>query len=181
MNDTAHKSAAIDALRTEAAACRDCPLWRNATQTVFGEGSAKTDVMFVGEQPGDEEDLKGKPFVGPAGRLLDRVLGEAGIDRAEVYVTNAVKHFKWEPRGKRRIHKTPAQQEIDACHQWLQREIGAIDPQLVVCLGATAANPTGPELQDYAGSRPVLSHRRDARAIRNVPSVLSVASARRGL
>ncbi len=139
MNDKAHESAAIDALRAEAAACRDCPLWRNATQTVFGEGSAKTDVMFVGEQPGDEEDLKGKPFVGPAGRLLDRVLSEAGIDRAEVYLTNAVKHFKWEPRGKRRIHKTPAQQEIDACHQWLQREIGAIDPQLVVCLGATAA------------------------------------------
>ncbi|MEO8626573.1 MAG: uracil-DNA glycosylase family protein [Betaproteobacteria bacterium] len=96
---------------------------------MFGEGNAQTHVMFVGEQPGDEEDLKGKPFVGPAGRLLERMMEEAEIDRARVYVTNTVKHFKWEPRGKRRIHKTPAQKEIDACHQWLEGEIGAIAPR----------------------------------------------------
>jgi uracil-DNA glycosylase family protein len=129
----------LDSLRAEAADCRDCPLWAHATQTVFGEGSPHALVMFVGEQPGDEEDKAGRPFVGPAGRVLDRALEEAGIDRRTVYVTNAVKHFKWEPRGKRRMHKTPAQQEIDACRQWLEREIASIRPKLVVCLGATAA------------------------------------------
>ena len=126
-------------LRDEARACRDCPLWANATQTVFGTGDPRADVMLVGEQPGDEEDRKGLPFVGPAGRLLDRALGAAEVPRDHLYVTNAVKHFKWEPRGKRRLHKTPAQREIDACHRWLEGEIQALKPRVIVCLGATAA------------------------------------------
>ena len=125
--------------RENAKKCRDCPLWANATQTVFGAGDPHARVMLVGEQPGDEEDKKGLPFVGPAGRLLDRALEAAGVDREHLYVTNAVKHFKWEPRGKRRLHKTPAQREIDACHQWLEREIENIKPQVIVALGATAA------------------------------------------
>ena len=126
-------------LREAAAGCRDCPLWAHATQTVFGEGAARARLMLVGEQPGDAEDREGHPFVGPAGRLLDQALAEAGIDRKAVYVTNAVKHFKWEPRGKRRLHKTPAQREIEACHQWLEGELAAVRPALVVALGATAA------------------------------------------
>ena len=126
-------------LREEARACQDCPLWANATQTVFGAGDPHARVMLVGEQPGDAEDKKGLPFVGPAGRLLDRALQAAGVDREHVYVTNAVKHFKWQLRGKRRLHKTPAQREIDACHQWLEREVEAIKPQVIVALGATAA------------------------------------------
>jgi DNA polymerase len=126
-------------LREEARACQDCPLWANATQTVFGAGDPHARVMLVGEQPGDAEDKKGLPFVGPAGRLLDRALEAAGVDREHVYVTNAVKHFKWQLRGKRRLHKTPAQREIDACHQWLEREVEAIRPQVIVALGATAA------------------------------------------
>lgn len=129
---------AIARLREEAARCRACPLWRHATQTVFGEGSAPATVMLVGEQPGNEEDKQGHPFVGPAGALLERALGDAGIRREQVYVTNAVKHFKWEPRGKRRIHKTPAQREIDACSRWLNAEIAQVNPKLIVCLGATA-------------------------------------------
>jgi DNA polymerase len=126
-------------LREAAKRCQDCPLWANATQTVFGAGDAHAAVMLVGEQPGDEEDRQGEPFVGPAGRLLDRALEAAKIDRAHIYITNAVKHFKWEPRGKRRLHKTPAQREIEACHQWLEGEIRAIQPKVIVCLGATAA------------------------------------------
>jgi DNA polymerase len=129
----------INQLREEARACRACPLWANATQTVFGAGDPHARVMLVGEQPGDEEDRKGLPFVGPAGRLLDRALEAAGVDRDHLYVTNAVKHFKWQLRGKRRLHKTPAQREIDACRQWLEREIAAVKPQVVVALGATAA------------------------------------------
>ncbi len=129
---------AISRLRAEAEGCRACPLWRHATQTVFGEGSARAAVMLVGEQPGNEEDQQGHPFVGPAGTLLERALEEAGIPRDQTYVTNAVKHFKWEPRGKRRIHKTPAQREIDACNRWLHAEIVSIQPRLIVCLGATA-------------------------------------------
>jgi DNA polymerase len=129
----------LQQLREEARACRDCPLWANATQTVFGAGDPHARVMLVGEQPGDAEDKKGLPFVGPAGRLLDRALEAAGVDREHVYVTNAVKHFKWQLRGKRRLHKTPAQREIDACHQWLEREIEAVGPQVIVALGATAA------------------------------------------
>jgi uracil-DNA glycosylase family protein len=129
----------LDDLEKQARSCRDCPLWANATQTVFGAGNPRAKVMLVGEQPGDEEDRKGLPFVGPAGRLLDRALEAAGIDRSQLYVTNAVKHFKWEPRGKRRLHKTPAQREIEACAQWLEGEIRAVRPQVIVCLGATAA------------------------------------------
>src|SRR5512145_2383122 len=133
----------IKQLRDEARICQDCPLWANATQTVFGAGDPHARVMLVGEQPGDEEDRKGLPFVGPAGRVLDRALEAAGVDRDHVYITNAVKHFKWQPAGgragKRRLHKTPAQREIDACRQWLEREVAAIGPQVIVCLGATAA------------------------------------------
>src|SRR4051794_40016277 len=126
-------------LREDARACQDCPLWANATETVFGVGDPHARVMMVGEQPGDEEDKKGLPFVGPAGRLLDKALSEAGVDREHLYVTNAVKHFKWQLRGKRRLHKTPAQREIDACHQWLEGEIAAVKPHVIVCLGSTAA------------------------------------------
>jgi DNA polymerase len=129
----------LAAVREQAAHCRDCPLWKNATQTVFGAGRESANIVFVGEQPGDQEDLAGKPFVGPAGRLLDRALTDAAIDRKATYVTNAVKHFKWEPRGKRRIHKKPSELEINACHQWLERELALVQPDLIVALGATAA------------------------------------------
>src|SRR5205085_1227811 len=113
--------------------------WKRGTQTVFGEGSRRAKVIFVGEQPGDREDLEGKPFVGPAGKLLDRALEAAGIDRDKVYVTNVVKHFKWEPAGKRRIHKKPSAREIAACRPWLQAEIDLLKPEVIICLGATAA------------------------------------------
>ena len=126
-------------LAKEADECKNCGLWRHATQTVFGEGPARARIMLVGEQPGNDEDLQGRPFVGPAGRLMDRLLVEVGIDRNKVYVTNAVKHFKWEPRGKRRIHKKPSSLEIAACRPWLDREIAALRPKVIVCLGATAA------------------------------------------
>src|SRR6266404_6545562 len=131
----------LKAVAREAATCTLCPLYRNATQTVFGEGSSTAAIMFVGEQPGDQEDLAGHPFVGPAGRLLDEALIEAGINRDEVYVTNVVKHFKWSPaeRGKRRIHKKPRYSEIHACRPWLDAELNAVKPQVLVCLGATAA------------------------------------------
>src|SRR5918996_484019 len=129
----------LDKVREDAKRCRDCPLWANATQTVFGAGEPHAKVMLVGEQPGDEEDKKGLPFVGPAGKLLDRALEAAGVDRSHLYVTNAVKHFKWQLRGKRRLHKTPAQREIDACHQWIEQEIQAVKPHVIVALGATAA------------------------------------------
>ncbi len=125
-------------LRAAAAACTACPLYKSATQTVFGEGRESADVIFVGEQPGDAEDLSGKPFVGPAGKLLDQALAEAGIDRSAVYVTNAVKHFKWEPRGKRRLHKTPNSRDIAACRPWLEAEVAALKPRVLVALGATA-------------------------------------------
>ena len=129
----------IAELRAAADACRRCPLWRDATQTVFGEGPDKARVMFVGEQPGDQEDIAGKPFVGPAGRLFDSIIEEAGIDRQKTYVTNAVKHFKFEPRGKRRIHSKPNAGEIQACRWWLDHELALIKPSLVVALGTTAA------------------------------------------
>jgi uracil-DNA glycosylase len=129
----------LKALREQARRCQACPLWANATQTVFGEGDPHARVMLVGEQPGDAEDRKGHPFVGPAGQLLDRALEAAGVDREHVYITNAVKHFKWQLRGKRRLHKTPAQREIDACHRWLEGEVAALQPRVIVCLGATAA------------------------------------------
>jgi DNA polymerase len=129
----------LPALRQAAAGCRACDLWQRGTQTVFGEGPRRAAVMFVGEQPGNEEDLKGRPFVGPAGALLDRALQEAGIDRAAAYVTNVVKHFKWEPRGQRRIHAKPNALEITACYPWLEAEIAVVKPHILVCLGATAA------------------------------------------
>jgi uracil-DNA glycosylase len=126
-------------LRQAAAGCKGCDLWQRGTQTVFGEGSSRARVMLVGEQPGDKEDLLGRPFVGPAGAVLDRALLEAGIDRNEVYVTNIVKHFKWEPRGKRRIHKKPNALQISACRPWLDAEIDVTRPEVVVLLGASAA------------------------------------------
>lgn len=129
----------LDRLRREAASCQACPLWKDATQTVFGEGPPDAEIMFVGEQPGDREDREGSPFVGPAGLLLDRALAEAGVDRRRVYVTNTVKHFKFEPRGKRRLHKRPNASEIKICRRWLFEEIQAIGPRLIVALGATAA------------------------------------------
>jgi uracil-DNA glycosylase len=129
----------LKAVREAAETCQRCPLYRDATQTVFGAGPAHAPVVFVGEQPGDQEDLQGKPFVGPAGRMFDRALAEAGIDRKRVYVTNAVKHFKFEPRGKRRLHKKPNAYEIERCNWWLDKELTLIAPKLAVALGATAA------------------------------------------
>lgn len=129
----------LSSVREAAKDCQACDLWKRGTQTVFGDGARKAELMFVGEQPGDQEDLTGHPFVGPAGKLLDRALADAGIDRATVYVTNVVKHFKWEPRGKRRIHKKPNAGEIAACRPWLDTEIQLVKPRAIVCLGATAA------------------------------------------
>jgi uracil-DNA glycosylase len=129
----------LKAFREAAEDCRACDLWKRGTQTVFGEGARRAEILFVGEQPGNEEDLTGKPFVGPAGRLLDDALQEAGIDRSQTYVTNVVKHFKWEPRGKRRIHKKPNAGEVTACRPWLEAEISLVKPKIIVCLGATAA------------------------------------------
>jgi uracil-DNA glycosylase len=129
----------LKSVRETARDCQACRLYKIGTQTVFGEGPARPTLMMVGEQPGDAEDLAGHPFVGPAGKLLDRALEEAGIDRARVYVTNVVKHFKWEPRGKRRIHKKPNAAEISACRPWLETEIALTKPRVIVCLGATAA------------------------------------------
>ena len=129
----------LDTVREAAAGCQACELYKRGTQTVFGEGPRRAEVMLVGEQPGDAEDLAGHPFVGPAGRLLDAALEEAGIDRKLVYVTNVVKHFKWEPRGKRRIHAKPNAAEIGACRPWLETEIALVQPRVLVCLGATAA------------------------------------------
>jgi uracil-DNA glycosylase family protein len=126
-------------LREAAAGCKACPLWESATQTVFGEGGAHADVVFVGEQPGDREDIEGHPFVGPAGQLLDKALEEVEIDRSQVYVTNVVKHFKWKPQGKRRIHQKPNWREIEACRPWLDAEVAVLKPRVLVCLGATAA------------------------------------------
>lgn len=129
----------LPVLREASKKCRGCNLWEKGTQTVFGEGAVDAEVMFVGEQPGDKEDLSGKPFVGPAGAILDKALVAAGIDRSKVYVTNTVKHFNWEPRGKRRIHKKPSAMHIAACRPWLDAEIAAVKPRVIVCLGATAA------------------------------------------
>jgi uracil-DNA glycosylase len=129
----------LKSLREAAEHCRGCDLYKNATQTVFGEGPKRAHIMLLGEVPGDQEDRQGKPFVGPAGRLLDESLDAAGIPRDDVYVTNAVKHFRWEPRGKRRLHKKPSARQIEACRPWLQAEILVIKPEVIVCLGATAA------------------------------------------
>ena len=138
----------VKKLREAAAGCRACHLWKRGTQTVFGEGKQTSTVMFIGEQPGNSEDLEGRPFVGPAGALLDRALAEAGIDRSRVYVTNVVKHFKWEARGKRRIHKKPNALEITACRPWLEAEIRVVRPRAIVCLGSTAAQAViGPKFK----------------------------------
>jgi DNA polymerase len=129
----------LDGLRTAAAGCRACELWEPAIQTVFGEGPETARIVFVGEQPGDQEDRQGEPFVGPAGRLLDKALADAGIDRRDAYITNAVKHFRFEPKGKRRIHQTPGPEHLRACRPWLEAEFAVLQPEVVVCLGATAA------------------------------------------
>ena len=140
--------ATLSLLKTAAADCKACDLWKKGTQTVFGDGARRANVLFVGEQPGNEEDLTGKPFVGPAGKLFDNALEEAGIDRKQTYVTNVVKHFKWEPRGKRRIHKKPNAIEIAACRPWLEAEIALIKPEVIVALGATAAQALlGPQFR----------------------------------
>ena len=132
-------SRSLATLRKAAKDCEGCPLFQRATQTVFGEGAVHATILLVGEQPGDQEDIAGKPFIGPAGKLLDKCLAEAGIDRKHTYVTNMVKHFKWEPRGKRRLHEKPNQMEISACKPWLRREIDVVQPKIIVALGATAA------------------------------------------
>lgn len=157
----------LRALRAEAEDCTRCPLYKHATQTVFGEGPAQADLVFVGEQPGDQEDLQGKPFVGPAGMLFDRALEAAGIERGKVYVTNAVKHFKFQPRGKRRIHQKPNASEIKACKFWLDRELAAIRPKLVVALGATAA-------QSLAGKAVAVTKARGAFAFGAQPGFVTV-------
>src|SRR5688500_7360505 len=142
------KTTSLGTLSAAAHSCRGCDLYKTATQVVFGEGPRAARVMFIGEQPGDQEDRTGEPFVGPAGALLDKALEEAGIPRSTVYVTNAVKHFKWEPRGKRRIHKKPRVSEIKACRPWLEAELRAVKPAVVVCLGATAAQSVfGPQFK----------------------------------
>jgi DNA polymerase len=141
-------SETVDGLRQAAEGCRGCTLWQRATQTVFGAGSEHGRLMLVGEQPGDQEDRAGVPFVGPAGHLLDRALEEAGIERDDVYVTNAVKHFKWEQRGKRRLHKKPSAAEVAACRPWLEAELTVVDPKVVVAMGATAtASLLGPSVR----------------------------------
>jgi DNA polymerase len=155
--------------------CRGCPLFARATQTVFGDGPARADVMLVGEQPGDAEDVAGQPFVGPAGKLLDRALADAGWSRADAYVTNAVKHFKWEPRGRRRIHKRPTTTETSACRPWLEAEIRAVRPRVVVLLGATAAQSlvgTGFRLMRHRGETLTLPSGTPAVATRHPSSVL---------
>ena len=143
LDDTARRfvppAADLEQLKEAAAGCTACPLYERGTQTVFGEGRARSRVMLIGEQPGDQEDLKGRPFVGPAGQLLDWALEKAGIDRSQAYVTNVVKHFKWVPRGKRRIHSKPSSMEIRACLPWLEAEIEVVQPKAIVLLGATAA------------------------------------------
>ena len=147
-NDLIPSRPTLTSLKNAAADCQACDLWLKGTQTVFGEGSRRSRVIFIGEQPGNEEDLSGKPFVGPAGRLFDRALEEAGIDRKQTYITNVVKHFKWEPRGKRRIHKKPNAIEIAACRPWLEAEIAVVKPDVIVALGATATQALlGPQFR----------------------------------
>jgi DNA polymerase len=166
-------------VRDAASKCTACHLYKRAIQTVFGEGPKDASIMLVGEQPGDYEDQEGKPFVGPAGKIMDKALEEAGIDRKEVYVTNAVKHFKWEPRGKRRIHQKPNSREIAACRPWLEAELRLVKPKLLVCLGATAAQAVfGPSFRVTRERGKVLSSKLAPRALATVhPS--SVVSCRR--
>src|SRR5215213_2935949 len=147
-NDLIPVRPTLSTLKDAAAGCKACDLWKTGTQTVFGDGARRANVLFIGEQPGNEEDLTGKPFVGPAGKLFDNALEEAGIDRQQTYVTNVVKHFKWEPRGKRRIHKKPNATEIAACRPWLEAEIAVVKPDVIVALGATAAQSLlGPQFR----------------------------------
>jgi len=154
------KTTSLRVLRAAAQKCRGCDLYKTATQVVFGAGPARARVMFVGEQPGDHEDQQGGPFVGPAGAMLDKALADAGIPRGEVYLTNAVKHFKWEPRGKRRIHKKPRASEIKACRPWLEAELRAVKPQILVCLGAVAAQAVlGPQFKLMQNRGKVLEER----------------------
>jgi len=157
----------LTALRQAAQHCQGCPLYEYATQTVFGEGTAGARLILAGEQPGDREDIAGRPFVGPAGLLLDRSLEEAGIDRGDVYVTNVVKHFKWEPRGKRRIHRKPSAREIAACRPWFDAEVEAVGPELIVCLGATAAQAL------LGASFRVTQHRGEILTPQRLPPVLA--------
>jgi len=153
MSEQNHRAEMLAAAATEAARCQRCPLFRNATQVVFGEGPLDAAIMMVGEQPGDQEDRTGRPFVGPAGRVLDEALAQAGLERAQIYITNVVKHFKYEQRGKRRLHKKPNQSEIEQCRWWLDRELALVSPKLVVALGVTAA-------EALSGRRLVLSRSR---------------------
>src|SRR5437763_7223618 len=167
-------SSSLTVVAKASRSCTACPLYKHATQTVFGEGRKDATFMLLGEQPGDQEDIAGKPFVGPAGKILDRALEEAGIDRKEVYVTNTVKHFKWEPRGKRRIHKKPNSREIAACRPWLEAELRLVKPKLLVCLGATAAQTVfGPSFRVTRERGKVLSSKLAPRALATVhPSSL---------
>ena len=163
------ESPSLPRLREAAAGCRGCHLWENATQTVFGEGARAADVMLVGEQPGDQEDLAGKPFVGPAGRLLDQALEEAGIDRRQAYVTNVVKHFKWIAVHRRRMHKKPNAREIAACVPWLEKELEVVKPEILVCMGATAAQALlGPEVRVTRDRGVIVSSRLAPRAMATV-------------
>jgi len=146
--ELATEASSLEQLAGEVSRCRGCKLWERATQAVCGEGNPKAKIMLVGEQPGDQEDLAGKPFVGPAGKVLDEALQKAGVDRKDVFITNAVKHFSWEPRGKRRMHKTPTQQEVAACMDWLEAEVRLIAPEIIIALGATAVRALlGPEVR----------------------------------
>ncbi|MEY2440030.1 MAG: uracil-DNA glycosylase [Verrucomicrobiota bacterium] len=167
-------TSSLKAVRNAARKCTACHLYKKATQTVFGEGPKNPALMLVGEQPGDHEDVEGKPFVGPAGKIMDRALKDAGIDRKAVYVTNVVKHFKWEPRGKRRIHKKPNSREIAACRPWLEAELRLVNPELLVCLGATAAQTIfGPSFRVTRERGKVLSSPLAARVLATVhPSSL---------
>lgn len=165
----AYSRESLETLRETAAHCKACPLWRGATQTVFGEGLGHAPLFIVGEQPGHSEDLEGHPFVGPAGQLLERAFEVAGVQRESIYLTNAVKHFKWELRGKRRMHKTPGQREIAACHPWLEAELQLVAPKVIVCLGATAARAIlgGPvRVGEYRG-RPIPS-------LSGIPAIVTV-------
>jgi uracil-DNA glycosylase family protein len=156
--DPAPPARSLRALGELAQACRACPLFANATQAVFGEGPSSAKLVLIGEQPGNEEDLSGHPFVGPAGAVLEKALAEAAIDRREVYVTNAVKHFSWEPRGKRRIHKKPRISEIKACHPWLTAELTRIKPAVIVCMGTSAVQSLlGPKMTIGAAKNQVLA------------------------
>jgi len=171
----APETKSLSELRAAARKCTACPLYKNATQTVFGEGRKSARIILVGEQPGDYEDVKGKPFVGPAGKLLDRALEDAGIDRSEVYVTNTVKHFKWEPRGKRRIHQKPNSRDIAACRPWLEAELRLVRPEVLVCLGSTAGQAIfGPSFRVTKERGRLLENEFAARIVTTVHPSLSI-------